>query len=257
MKKQEVYYTFRLDDITPTMNWDKFLRLKDIFDRHGMKPIIGIVPQSTDSKLLIDPPRSDYWEYLKQLEREGWTLAQHGCNHQYITKKKGIFHLEPKSEFAGISFKEQYEKIKRGKDILQKHNIFTNIFFAPSNTYDINTLKALKENGFDIIPSSYTTMPYESHGILFIPGRYAEPVEGKGLITIYLHTNTIREELYNNIDQFLASHRDSCISYSQMIKLAQDKKQFILPKIELMNYIVVERMKRCIKKFLRYLHLHF
>ena len=53
------YYTFRLDDITDTMNWTNFLRLKAIFDKHGVKPLIGLVPDCKDPKLIIDEPRED------------------------------------------------------------------------------------------------------------------------------------------------------------------------------------------------------
>ena len=255
MKNQKTYYTFRLDDITPDMNWENFLRLKRIFDKHGMKPVIGIVPDCTDLKLKVGEEREDYWEVLKQLERDGWTMSMHGHHHQYVTKNKGIFHLTPQSEFAGLPYEEQYEKIKKGKQILEEHDIYTNIFFAPSNTYDKNTLRAVRENGFTIIPSSYTTMPYEQAGILFIPGRYAEPVEGKGLVTIYLHTNTIKEELYDRIDRFLEEKKEYAISYSDMIELAYKYKQKVLPKIELKKYIFVERSKTFIKRILRYLHL--
>jgi len=255
MKRRKTYYTFRLDDITPNMNWENFLRLKKIFDKHGMKPVIGIVPDCKDPKLTIEEDREGYWEYLKHLEADGWTLSMHGCHHQYVTKNKGIFHLTPQSEFAGLPYEEQYNKIKYGKQILEGHDIHTNIFFAPSNTYDRNTLKAIRENGFTIIPSSYTTMPYEQAGILFIPGRYAEPVEGKGLVTIYLHTNTIKEELYDRIDRFLDEKKDCAISYADMIELAYQEKQRILPKIELVKYIVIKRLKEFVKKILRYLHL--
>ena len=132
----------------------------------------------------------------------------------------------------------------------------TDIFFAPSNTFDKNTMKILKKNGFHIIPSSYTTMPYESHGILFIPGRYAEPVEAKGLVTIYLHTNTMKEELYDRIDDFLEKHSQNVVSYHDMIILANQKKQKIAPKIELVYYILLERTKLMAKKILRKMHLY-
>ena len=48
----------RLDDITADMNWEKFLRFKDLMDRYGIKPLLGIVPDNHDSKLKVDPPRS-------------------------------------------------------------------------------------------------------------------------------------------------------------------------------------------------------
>ncbi|MBO5623235.1 MAG: DUF2334 domain-containing protein, partial [Butyrivibrio sp.] len=38
--------TIRMDDITPDMDWDKFLRFKSLLDEHGIKPLIGVVPDN-------------------------------------------------------------------------------------------------------------------------------------------------------------------------------------------------------------------
>ena len=68
----------RMDDITPDMNWDNFLALKALFDRYHICPLIGVVPDNRDDGLRIMEPREDFWEYLKELQGEGWMIAQHG-----------------------------------------------------------------------------------------------------------------------------------------------------------------------------------
>ena len=138
----------RLDDITPDMDWAKFLRFKELCDLYQVKPLIGVVPENKDSMLCVDEKREDFWEYLLQLKNEGWMIAQHGCTHIYSTKKKGCFPLNALSEFAGRPFEEQLTCLKCGKQILEGHGIFTDIFMAPAHSYDQNTLKALKEAGF-------------------------------------------------------------------------------------------------------------
>lgn len=40
----------RMDDITADMNWKNFLALKELFDRHGICPLIGVVPDNRDEK---------------------------------------------------------------------------------------------------------------------------------------------------------------------------------------------------------------
>ena len=158
--------------------------------------------------------------------------------------------MERKSEFAGIPFEKQRQMIEKGKEILEGHNIKTNVFFAPANTYDKNTFKALRLNGYSIIPSSYTTMPYHDYGMLFLPGKYAEPVEAKGFVTIYLHTNTIKDDLYDKIDEFIKTHRDEVVNYSEFIHLGESTKAYFIPKIELGYYIIKNRLKRFVKKIL-------
>ena len=38
----------RMDDITADMNWKNFLALKELFDRHGICPLVGVVPDNRD-----------------------------------------------------------------------------------------------------------------------------------------------------------------------------------------------------------------
>ena len=41
----------RLDDITPDMDWERFLKFKALLDRYQVKPLIGVVPQNRDPGL--------------------------------------------------------------------------------------------------------------------------------------------------------------------------------------------------------------
>ncbi|MDE6984516.1 MAG: DUF2334 domain-containing protein, partial [Lachnospiraceae bacterium] len=36
--------SIRMDDITPDMDWAKFLRFKALCDRDQIKPLIGVLP---------------------------------------------------------------------------------------------------------------------------------------------------------------------------------------------------------------------
>ena len=62
--------TIRMDDITPDMDWAKFLRFKELCDLYQVKPLIGVVPANQDTMLHIEKPRIDYWEYLHTLQSE-------------------------------------------------------------------------------------------------------------------------------------------------------------------------------------------
>ena len=45
--------TIRMDDITPDMDWAKFLRFKELCDLYQVKPLIGVVPANQDTMLHI------------------------------------------------------------------------------------------------------------------------------------------------------------------------------------------------------------
>lgn len=161
----------RFDDVCPTMDWIQWQRAVEILNKYKVKPLLGIVPECKDPILHINPTRVDFWEYIKTLEKQGWTLAMHGYQHNYDKVSKGLITPRGNTEFAGHPYSVQYEKIKHGKAILESHGIFTDIFFAPSHSYDDNTLKALSANGFKYISDGKTTKPILRYGIICLPCR--------------------------------------------------------------------------------------
>ena len=48
---QKAECMIRLDDITPDMDWGRFYRAKEIFDRYKICPLIGVVPDNQDGTL--------------------------------------------------------------------------------------------------------------------------------------------------------------------------------------------------------------
>lgn len=171
----------RFDDICPTMNWTEWERANEVLRKYHVKPLIGVIPDCQDPELKIAEPKVDFWDYIKSLQASGYTVAMHGCFHKYDINKHGIVNSSNKSEYAGHSYQKQYEKIKLGKEILLSHGIETNIFFAPSHSYDENTLRALAANGFKYVSDGKSRKPLYRHGILCIPCRSGGcPKIGKG-----------------------------------------------------------------------------
>lgn len=210
----------RLDDITPDMDWAKFLRFKELCDLYQVKPLIGVVPENKDSMLCVDEKREDFWEYLLQLKNEGWMIAQHGCTHIYSTKKKGCFPLNALSEFAGRPFEEQLTCLKCGKQILEGHGIFTDIFMAPAHSYDQNTLKALKEAGFTKITDGFGDAPYVWQGMTFYPISFKQSSSlkrKKGYTTFVLHVNTMNDSDFKRYETIFAEQKENLISYQQYL----------------------------------------
>ena len=215
----------RLDDITPDMDWDKFLTFKNLLDEYDIKPLIGVVPQNLDKMLSLNPPREDFWDYVKDLQKQGWIIAMHGCNHVYDSKQGGMFPLNDFSEFAGHAYEKQCKKIKQGKAVLEQKGIVTDFFMTPAHTYDANTLKALRENGFKNITDGFGLMPYQWEGLTFYPisFRMSDSLKKEnGYTTMVVHTNTI--ETMDYYKKLLEEHREKFISYSDYIKLACEKR---------------------------------
>lgn len=216
----------RMDDITPDMDWAKFLRFKELCDLYQVKPLIGVVPENQDSMLHIDEAREDFWEYVLQLQKDGWSIAQHGCTHIYSTKKKGCFPLNALSEFAGRSYEEQYATLKRGKQMLEEHGIYTDMFMAPAHSYDKNTLKALKALGFTKLTDGFGETPYRWQELVFYPISFKQSSslkKKKGYTTFVIHANTMSDKDFERYENLFQAYSDRLISYNEYMK--QEPKQ--------------------------------
>ena len=42
----------RLDDVAENMNWDLMKKSEILFEKHGVKPVLGIIPNNKDKELL-------------------------------------------------------------------------------------------------------------------------------------------------------------------------------------------------------------
>ncbi len=229
----------RFDDICPTMNWAQWSKAVDIMNKYGIKPLLGVVPDCQDPILHIDPPRADFWEYLKTLQKQGWTLAMHGYQHCYDRVAKGLLTCRGNTEFAGHSYQVQYEKIKKGKAILENHGIYTDIFFAPSHSYDKNTLKALAANGFNYISDGKTNTAVKREGIICLPCRnFGVPSIKRGYYTAVCHAHEwTRADKISNLHDLC----NLCEQHAKFIVDFEDyKKQ---PLGGLLGQILIEKLR--------------
>ncbi len=214
----------RLDDITPDMNWENFEIIHAVFEKHNIKPIIGVVPDNRDQGLSVAPKRADFWEIIRKLQEQGWTIAQHGYRHTYVTKKSGLLKLNPFSEFAGVPYAEQKEKLTKGQEILHKHGICAKMFMAPGHTYDRNTLKALKELGFMSVTDGYSSSLYRYKGLIFIPCTLSKQKMPKNVDTVCLHINGMARAEFEELDRYIAEHRDLFCAVTDLISVPESEE---------------------------------
>lgn len=220
----------RLDDITEDMDWQKFLKFKGLLDLYGIKVLLGVVPVNEDNLLKIsyDDAPVDFGEYIIDLIEEGHSIAMHGVNHIYTTKKGGLFPLNNFSEFAGLSYDEQYELLSYGVDTFNLMGLDTDIFMAPGHSFDDNTLKALKELGFKNITDGFGYAPYTYKNMNFYPisfKRSSTLNKGNGYSTLVYHVNMMNDKDFDDFEKMLknsinagANSNYELINYSDYLK---------------------------------------
>lgn len=212
----------RIDDITTDMDWEAFTRFKEILDQLHICPLIGVVPDNQDQNLVRGKAKADYWEYIQSLQTEGWSIALHGHTHVYQTKSRGLFPLNRFSEFAGVPYEKQREKIRSGMSIFEQHHISTKIFMAPGHSYDSVTLRVLREMGFEYMTDGYGNRPYRYKGMTFLPISFHFQRafrDREGYTCLVFHLNGMKKEQLDHVEQLLASHQEQLISYSEYIAL--------------------------------------
>lgn len=198
-------YIIRLDDASEHMNYANWIRIKQVLDKYGVKPIFGIIPVNKDPELMAYDYVDDFWGIVKRWKDEGWIPALHGYNHVFETSEGGINPVNQKSEFAGLPLNIQKEKIKKGYTVLREHGIKPYIFFAPAHTFDEITLVALQsETDIRVINDTIARDVYYKEPFFYVPqqsGRVRKlPFK---MVTFCYHPNTMTDKDFKLLDDFL------------------------------------------------------
>jgi hypothetical protein len=213
------HFLIRFDDIHPCMNWEKFTIVKKHLESNHLNCILGVIPDNKDKTIAKGAEKENFFRILSSYQMFGDTIAQHGYQHLYETRDGGILNINQKSEFAGLDYSQQFDKLKNGKRILEAHGIWEPVFMAPAHSYDHTTLKCLSELGFKYITDGYALLPFEHDNLIFIPQLFARPSRFiPGLQTICLHTDTMNESQIKSIINFISYNSDKITCLDELMK---------------------------------------
>lgn len=239
-------YLIRLDDACNTMNWEKWLQMEVLLDKYQVKPLIAVIPNNADDMQKIDPPKKTFWEWLKKLENKGWVIGLHGNDHVYKTEEGGINPIHKRSEFAGLSLAEQKDKIKKGYTKLKSEGFNPRIFVAPSHTFDLNTLEALKqESDINIISDTLAFYPYKTNDFIFIPQQLgtARTIFLPGAYTFCYHPNTMDDKAFDTLEAFIRKNSFKFLAFNR-IDLTNVKAKSIFDKLLSITYFRFRKVFR-------------
>lgn len=143
---QNLRLIVRLDDCYLSGD-PKTERIIQLFTKYKTPINVGIIPYRNEDDTLNPMYLNPYTE-----------IFVHGYRH----KKEGT------DEFSGLSYQKQWEKIQRGKLMLESKGIYPCCFAPPWNSYDEITLSVLKDVGFLVI-SGNEFGPKNNLSIKYIP----------------------------------------------------------------------------------------
>ena len=226
-------YLLRLDDASEYMDIKRWESMEKLLNQYHILPLFGIIPNNKDDNLTnrysLDPA---FWDKMQRWVKNGWIPALHGYDHKYLTQSGGINPVNLRSEFAGLSFEQQCEKIEKGYEILQQHNISPKIFFAPSHTFDENTLCAIKQKTpIRIISDTVANDIYYKKDFFYIPQQTGKvrnlPFK---FVTFCYHPNEMTEKDFEELEEFLKMNQQKFVD----LNLLQMKKR----KVNLFDYFL-------------------
>ena len=130
-------------------------------------------------------------------------------------------------------------KIKLGLKKFRDKDIFIRSFFAPNHTYDLNTLKALKNSGIEIVIDGYGLFPYQKFDLLFIPQLfYREIFLPFGIQSTQIHLNYWNDKYFSNFENFINKNHSKIVNLDYILNLK--KSNFLKNTI---NYSVEKTLK--------------
>lgn len=238
----------RLDDASPTMNRDKWERVINFLSSREVYPLVGVIPACKDPKMQFMPPEAyqTFWERMRIWQDKGCIMALHGYDHCYISPCSGINPVNNRSEFAGLPYELQADKLREGYNILRKEGLNIEWFFAPSHTYDENTIEALKkETPIRRISDTVALHPYKAYDLLFCPvqsGHFFNP-RIKGTWTFCFHPSTMTERDMINFEQFIDKHRKR---FAHFKEISATRKKTFIDKVLSWSYFLFRNIRAII-----------
>ena len=181
------------------------------------------------------------------MKSNGDLIAQHGYRHITDSKNIGLYGNERRSEFAGLDYKTQYQRIDKGKKILVKNDLWQPIFMAPFHTFDNTTIEVLRKLNFRLITDGFSRYPYDFNGIKMIPQISSMPLPRYlPLISqLCIHINNISDNKLNYLISFIEKNNNLFISPMDALEFERNS---IFSKFEnkILGYLI--RNYRNIKK---------
>jgi hypothetical protein len=199
-------FILRFDDASPTMAREPWERLELECDRLGIRPIVGVIPDSRDPEQRLDPEDAAFWAHVRRWQSKGWTIALHGLHHVFHVDppgRQGLVPFHRRGEYVGLSLEQQKAMFARAWEIFQAEGVKPTFFMAPAHSFDLTTLEALRQTT-DIrwITDGLSVRPYSRYGFNWLPQQlwnFKDHLPG-GCWTVCVHPNMLGADLERLLD---------------------------------------------------------
>jgi predicted deacetylase len=201
------------------MNWSVWSRVEKIVLEFDVKPIMAVVPDNQDKTLKVSEPNPEFWSEVRAWQGRGWPIGMHGYQHVFATRDPGIIGINKFSEFSGLSFQEQMDKIRCSLGIFERERVKPEVWVAPAHSYDGTTETALQLAGIKYISDGLHLFPrLNSCGMLAVPQQFWRfrwmPL---GVWTICQHFNSWTEKHLAQFRADIERFRSNLVDFKEIV----------------------------------------
>ncbi len=167
-QKKVITFILRYDDYSVDSNTELEVKLLDALQKYNIPATFAVIPYIYEEASPGSPPQplsQAKADMLKvAMKADILEVAQHGYTHQPNSPQGNA------TEFAGLDYASQRQKIAEGKTFLEGIlNTKIATFVPPYNSYDLNTLQALEDLGFNTISASTNGIAQKASRLTFLP----------------------------------------------------------------------------------------
>lgn len=253
--QNKCHYIIRFDDICPTMNWYMWAEIESILLNHDIHPILGVVPDNRDSKLMVAPPAPDFWACVRAWQDRGWAIALHGYQHVYVNKNPGVIGVTPHSELAGLPRIVQKEKLLKGLEIFAQENVRADCWVAPSHSFDWTTVDLLAELGVRVISDGLWHWPHtDRRGITWVPQQLWNRLRpmSPGIWTVCNHHNGWGVHELEQFRQQIESFASKLIGLDKAVSIGRERRLTPFERLyALFRLMVYYRLRPAVAQLIR------
>ena len=222
-------YLIRLDDACPTMHCERWQAIEELLDEFAIRPVVAVIPNNQDPGMVFDESDVFFWKRVQAWALKGWTIGLHGYSHvMRPTNVRQILPFYDRSEFSGLSYEEQAEKILKGLAVFSKHDVEAKVFVAPAHSFDKVTVDVIRnETGLRVISDGVALSPFYHRGLYWVPQQlWSFSEKPFGVWTICVHPNTCTETKLSELRKSFAVHKDSFIGFDEILLIKRYRSIF-------------------------------
>jgi Uncharacterized protein conserved in bacteria (DUF2334) len=239
-------YLVRFDDLCPTMNWDVWDEVEHAMIEADVRPILAVIPDNQDASLMLSAPREGFWARVRGWQSRGWTIGLHGHQHLYTSSDRGLFGWNERSEFAGLDYDVQLEKLERGTAIFREQGVVPQVWVAPNHAFDRATVAALLACGVDVVSDGLAVFPYRDRaGTLWVPMQtWGFAPKPPGVWTVCLHHNGWTSTDVSAFRRDLEVYGSLMTSFDAILERYGERTRSVADRL----FLAQRRMKRSVRE---------